>query len=256
MKITHTTLVGIVSLIVVSLGVWAYAEAAGNELSVCVKRSGAMFVVGGGFRQSDCNGNDQLLTLNIQGPKGDKGDKGDTGTQGIQGVQGPRGPAGADGAVGPQGPAGATGATGATGPAASGRILISNGPSNYILPPHTTTSWSWNVPAGTGVYSAFVRIGYKVDAYGGEYDDLYCDLEVPTTRVLDSAFARAQVDAVQGSYVDGAMTLVGEVDGYRDPFQLTVKCQNTGGMSTTIRAIHIQLIEATDVILFGMVPQP
>lgn len=93
-----TIVILIISIVAVGLtiGLWTYTRAAGDTISVCVKKSGLVYVIGEGFRRDDCKKNDKLLTWNIQGLKGDKGDKGDTGEQGIQGEKGLSGVIGTD----------------------------------------------------------------------------------------------------------------------------------------------------------------
>lgn len=88
------------------LGTWTVARAAGSTISVCVRNSGAVYVIGEGFRREDCRSRDQLLTWNIQGPAGPQGPAGADGAQGPQGEPGPQGP---QGEQGPQGPAGSAG---------------------------------------------------------------------------------------------------------------------------------------------------
>lgn len=61
----------------------------GNEITVCVKRTGLVYMIGEGFRRSDCTRSEKLVTWNSQGPKGDKGDKGDPGEEGPPGDPGP-----------------------------------------------------------------------------------------------------------------------------------------------------------------------
>jgi len=99
----------ILAMAVIFAGVWTYTKAEGGEISVCVKKSGLVYVIGSSFRRQDCKKNDSLLTWNatgLQGPKGDKGDTGDqgpiglTGPQGIQGEPGPKGGAGEQGVAG------------------------------------------------------------------------------------------------------------------------------------------------------------
>jgi hypothetical protein len=81
-------------------GAWSYTRAEGEQISVCVKKSGLVYVIGDEFRRQDCKKNDSLLSWNItgtQGPKGDKGDKGDQGDVGPMGPQGERGEKGDSG---------------------------------------------------------------------------------------------------------------------------------------------------------------
>lgn len=92
------------------------------SVTLCIKNSGAVFVVGQGFKKADCKKNDQLINLNLKGAVGDKGqtgDKGPTGDKGETGDQGPTGPAGPQGpvgAMGPEGPVGPMGPAGLQGP--------------------------------------------------------------------------------------------------------------------------------------------
>ncbi len=91
----------VLGVAVFSLISWTLAQAAGETITVCVKKGGTMYMVGEGFKRADCKDNDQLLSWNVTGPQG---------IQGLQGVPGAIGPAG------PQGPTGITGASGAQGP--------------------------------------------------------------------------------------------------------------------------------------------
>ena len=50
--------VGIFSLALV-LGIWSYSQATGNEITICAKKSGLVYVIGDGFRRADCKKNDQ-----------------------------------------------------------------------------------------------------------------------------------------------------------------------------------------------------
>src|SRR3989338_10403167 len=75
------------AIILVGL-LWTYTQATGNEITVCVNKSGVMHMVGEGFKRADCKHNETLVTWNIQGPKGEKGDKGNQGEQGPMGPQG------------------------------------------------------------------------------------------------------------------------------------------------------------------------
>lgn len=133
MNKTLAILIISITVLGLTMGLWTYSQAVDDIITVCVRKSGLAYVIGGGFKHSDCKNNDTLLTWNIQGPKGDKGDtgprgelgpvgpKGDrgdvgeqgpiglTGSQGIQGESGPKGDkgdTGERGEIGPQGPAG------------------------------------------------------------------------------------------------------------------------------------------------------
>src|SRR3989338_11429677 len=99
-------IIGIVGLAVVGLtvGLWSYSRASeGNTISICVKKSGLVYVIGTGFRREDCKKNESLLTWNTQGIQGPKGDTGIAGPQGPQGEKGDRGDAGAQGPAGENG---------------------------------------------------------------------------------------------------------------------------------------------------------
>ena len=69
----------ILSVAIIFAGVWTYTKAEGGEISVCVKKSGLVYVIGSSFRKQDCKKNDSLLSWNVAGPQGPKGDKGDPG---------------------------------------------------------------------------------------------------------------------------------------------------------------------------------
>ncbi len=86
MKI-NTTLYKVSSIllfaIVISGATLAYSKAEGNQIQVCVKKSGLIYVIGDEYKRSDCKKNDSFLSWNtagIQGPKGEKGDKGKDGS--------------------------------------------------------------------------------------------------------------------------------------------------------------------------------
>lgn len=75
----------IITSILMAGGLWSYSQAVGSTIEVCVKRNGAVFVIGEGFRRADCRRNDTLMSWHVTGvpgPKGDKGDKGDKGNSG------------------------------------------------------------------------------------------------------------------------------------------------------------------------------
>lgn len=72
-------------LVVSVFGAWGYASAVGDQITICAKKSGLVYVIGEDFKRKDCKATDQLLSFNVSGPKGDKGDVG------------PRGPAGESG---------------------------------------------------------------------------------------------------------------------------------------------------------------
>ncbi len=89
--------------LVVSGGTFAYIKAEGNQITVCVKKSGLVYVIGEEFRRSECKKNDSLLSWNTAGMQGLKGDKGDMGPQGTQGIKGDAGDTGPQGMKGDKG---------------------------------------------------------------------------------------------------------------------------------------------------------
>ena len=40
------------------------ASSSGSNIQLCLKNSGAVFVVGQGFKKADCKNNDQLISIN------------------------------------------------------------------------------------------------------------------------------------------------------------------------------------------------
>lgn len=97
--------------VIAAAGLFAYRaySQAGGDITVCVKKSGAMFMIGKGFKRADCKGNEQIISWNMRGPKGEKGDKGDPGPQGEKGDTGPQGEQGFPGPRGEQGERGPAG---------------------------------------------------------------------------------------------------------------------------------------------------
>ena len=80
-----------------SLSAWTYTTAEGSTISVCVSKTGAIYLFGEGFTVKKCEKSDQILTWNIAGQPGPRGD---TGLQGPQGDIGPVGPQGLQGLKG------------------------------------------------------------------------------------------------------------------------------------------------------------
>jgi hypothetical protein len=115
----NLVLAGVLAAVVGLYG-FSVTRATGDTVTICVKRSGLVYVIGDGFRRSECRGTDQLISWNTegvpgpQGPAGADGANGADGAQGPQGEQGPAGADGADGAQGPQGPQGPAGTGGGT----------------------------------------------------------------------------------------------------------------------------------------------
>ena len=76
---TKRTLLILFVALAVSLGAWTYIKAEGQQITVCAKKSGLVYVIGEDFRRVDCKKNDTLLSWNITGPQGPKGDTGERG---------------------------------------------------------------------------------------------------------------------------------------------------------------------------------
>lgn len=113
-EISAAVLVGMATF---SLLASTVAGADGPTITACVKKDGAMYLVGESFRRDDCRGTDKLISWNVAGPQGPQGVAGAAGPAGPQGQTGPQGPAGAPGAPGAAGAQGPAGPTGPQGPA-------------------------------------------------------------------------------------------------------------------------------------------
>lgn len=86
----------LMSLFVVTtlfLGTWTYTRAGGEQITVCIKKNGLVYVIGEAFKRTECKGTDSLLSWNSDGVQGPKGGKGDTGEQGPKGDRGDSGSA-------------------------------------------------------------------------------------------------------------------------------------------------------------------
>ena len=104
MKNKYNILAPLALVLVVSVfGMWGYASAVGDQITICAKKSGLVYVIGEDFKRKDCKATDQLLSFNVSGPKGDKGDKGDAGEMGLQGLKGDKGEKGDSGTGGGSG---------------------------------------------------------------------------------------------------------------------------------------------------------
>ncbi|MES2006644.1 MAG: hypothetical protein V4436_00885, partial [Patescibacteria group bacterium] len=72
--------------VVLGLSLFAVAKAdSGTQVSICISHSGGVYVIGSGYSKQNCNNNEQLLTLNIQGPQGPVGPQGPAGTPACEG---------------------------------------------------------------------------------------------------------------------------------------------------------------------------
>lgn len=116
----------VLAVLATNLASWTSARADSQTVSVCVKQSGLLYIIGAGFHRADCSQNDQLLSWNVGGIPGPQGPQGVAGPQGEQGLQGPAGQDGAngqDGAPGLQGPQGPAGPTGTAGRLITYRVV-------------------------------------------------------------------------------------------------------------------------------------
>lgn len=93
-----------VAVLVVTLGTTMFIHAQGEQITICAKKSGLVYIIGDDFKRTECKKNDSLLSWDMSGVQGPKGDIGP------QGIQGQKGDVGPQGIQGPQGPAGASGA--------------------------------------------------------------------------------------------------------------------------------------------------
>lgn len=73
---------GLLIAAAIFLGLRLYSRAEGEIITVCVKKDGLMHVIGAGFKRTQCNQNETLLSWNMQGPAGPKGDPGPAGPSG------------------------------------------------------------------------------------------------------------------------------------------------------------------------------
>jgi len=75
-----------IGILFISSFLWTYIQANnGGEITVCVKENGAMYLIGEGFKRTECKGKQQLLSWNTQGLQGEKGEKGEKGDKGDPG---------------------------------------------------------------------------------------------------------------------------------------------------------------------------
>lgn len=88
------------------LGAVTPALSAGDVITACAAKSGALRVIG---EAQSCARSETRLSWNIQGPQGQQGPSGPAGAIGPLGPQGAQGLPGREGPVGPQGPEGPSG---------------------------------------------------------------------------------------------------------------------------------------------------
>jgi len=109
-------------LLAMALALCLCPTAQAEELTVCIRSTGALYLIGPQYKRQECRTSrgEMMTTLNTVGPLGPigptgpqgevgpagvglKGDKGDTGVQGIQGEPGPKGDRGIQGLQGEPG---------------------------------------------------------------------------------------------------------------------------------------------------------
>ena len=153
-------------LILGSISYMQAASSSGSNIQLCLKNSGAVFVVGQGFKKADCKNNDQLISINTNSLMSwsdkdndeDKDKDKDKLKVWPQGATGATGPMGATGATGPAGTDGATGATGATGPAGTDGATGATGATGAIGP-----KWDTGDTGPTGATGAIGPQGLTGD---------------------------------------------------------------------------------------------
>lgn len=137
------TVVIFIFVLMATVGVWSYVRANGNEISVCVKKNGLVYVIGEGFKRQDCKNNDTLLTFNVQGLPGPQGEVGLQGPQGEPGPIGPTGPMGEQGVQGPEGLTGPQGLPGKNAVSGAGNIAFIDFNRNAALT-NDGQVWRWD----------------------------------------------------------------------------------------------------------------
>ena len=70
-------------LVIGGVLLWGYSRATGETITVCVKKTGLIYVIGEGFKRTDCKTGDTLLTWNAEGPEGPQGPQGPQGAAGM-----------------------------------------------------------------------------------------------------------------------------------------------------------------------------
>lgn len=161
-------------VILASGALYAQASIQPQTVSLCVLKSGLVYVVGQGFRAKDCSRNAQLISISTgqqgslgpagpQGPAGDKGPVGDQGPVGLSGPQGEQGSPGPDGNPGPQGIPGEKGEPGVSGVSGvSGWEMVSTISSNAAGADKTQSAMC---PTGKKVMGG----GYVVNTTSSSY---------------------------------------------------------------------------------------
>lgn len=171
---------------IMSLSAWTFTQAEGDQITVCVKKDGLMYVVGGEFKKKDCKHESNLLTWNKAGLQGPKGDVGATGPQGAQGEAGPMGTQGLKGDMGATGPQGEVGLSGPQGPKGDTGLL-----SSTFVVTNSVTSLE-NIPTGRKVIAEAVCPNGSLLLSGGTqvtYDksDIYQDVQVAISESYPSS---------------------------------------------------------------------
>ena len=119
----YKSFISILTVVIVILGIWTYTKAEGGQITVCVKNSGLIYVIGHDFKRMDCKKNDSLLSWNSTGQIGPRGEIGPVGPEGPRGTDGIDGIQGSIGLTGPQGLKGDTGNNGIDGVSGYERVV-------------------------------------------------------------------------------------------------------------------------------------
>ena len=118
--------VTLLSLISIA-GFWTYSRAEGTAITACVGKNGEVYIVGQGFKNTNCSNTQTPVSWSIEGPAG------------------PQGPAGPEGPVGAQGPAGVV----------SNTLIVSNSVSGGSFDSVTADA---SCPAGSILVSGGARV--------------------------------------------------------------------------------------------------
>jgi hypothetical protein len=246
MKRAHVLFGGAFVLVIGLYGV-ASSRAAGREITICVKRSGLVYVIGDGFRRSECRGTDQLISWSAESVPGPQG------PAGAHGVDGTNGAPGADGAAGPQGPQGPQGAQGVPGTAS---ITVADGSavfSQYLIGSETKT-WTWVIPEGS--YLVFGRVSYSLSSSDTAATRLSCRLKVGgefgSYDQADAFIVQDQwspTGGLRGVSTAGSMTLVGTMlfNG-RPQLPVAIECESTqSGGSVLVNSARIDALPISGI---------
>jgi hypothetical protein len=81
-------IVGAAVVALLVTGAWAYTNANGSVITACVGKNGEVYVVGQGFKRTECSKTETPLSWNTQGSAGPQGPAGPQGVPGTPGTNG------------------------------------------------------------------------------------------------------------------------------------------------------------------------